>query len=413
MPRYLKPVPRFYLHKKNGEYYIFLTIRFNNQLVRLPLSKKIAKRYWNAKQMRCRELAEIESEAIEINALIESYEAAAKAVWQETKGKVDAAEFRLKIEYKVGTKTAPATAPTDLISAAKALIAKNEGKKPAVVALHTRTLKHLEAYANTGANVAFEAITPGWIEDFLNFMYARNLFINTAMRSAKVVKQWMRFAQGEQWHNNTAYQAWTADFEETDTFYLYPSELDALKALNLSPSQSVIRDLFFIGVYTGLAFAEFTSIRPDMISTEAGRKVITITRGKTQKRLKIPILKELDAILAKYGYTSPQVTNQHLNDGLKVMAREAGLNRIVNEKDTSGGIVKYSPRPLHSVIASHCARRTFATLFYLIGVDVKKISALLGHTTEKQTREYIGADFMEMAEQFADDVTRKTNLEFA
>ena len=43
-------------------------------------------------------------------------------------------------------------------------------------------------------------------------------------------------------------------------------------------------------------------------------------------------------------------------------------------------------------IGSHSARRTFASLLYLRGVDLYTISKMLGHTSVKTTEGYICAD---------------------
>ncbi|NUQ25509.1 MAG: hypothetical protein HUU34_16305 [Saprospiraceae bacterium] len=408
MPRYIKPVPRFYLHLKKGEYYLFFTLRYANQLVRMPLSEKVQKRYWDSKQMRCRETVSY-PDAVEINEKIEKYETEAKDLWREKKGKIDAAEFRREMEYRLRIKDRPNESATDLLTFASTYT--KPGVKPGSLLTIAKTAKLIEAYHATGAPVKFEAITLAWIDGFIAFMYARGLTVNYANRIAKAVKQLMKASAGTH-HNSIDFLRFIAKTSNVLPVYLTVDELTTWSNVDIPAHLEKYRDLFLIGCYTGLAFREFTSITPDCISTE-GRKVITIVREKTGVVVKIPVLKALDAVLQKYGYQSPQTTNTEMNAALKTIARLAGLNRLVTIKDTTGGIARHEKKPLYEVISTHCGRRTFATMFSLLGIDPDTIRASLGHKTELMTRKYIGTEFLAMAENLAKEIESKTNFEFA
>jgi integrase len=243
-------------------------------------------------------------------------------------------------------------------------------------------------------------------------MYSRGLTVNYANRIAKAVKQLMKASAGTH-HNSIDFLHFTAKAEKVLPVYLTVDELTTWTNADIPAHLEKYRDLFLIGCYTGLAFRELTSITPDCISTERGRKVITIVRQKTGAVVKIPVLKALDAVLQKYGYQSPQATNAGMNIAIKDIARLAGLNRLVTIKDTTGGIVRHEKKPLHEVISTHCGRRTFATMFSLLGIDTDTIRAILGHSTEAMTRKYIGTEFLAMADNLAKEIESKTNFEFA
>jgi integrase len=141
---------------------------------------------------------------------------------------------------------------------------------------------------------------------------------------------------------------------------------------------SVIRDLFLLQCYTGLAYKDLEALSPDhLVTGEDGGDWIFINRGKTGVLCKIPILTVPQRILNSYashptcekrGKVLPVPSNQKMNAYLKEIATICGIN-----KD----------------LTTHLARHTFATTIALANdMPMETLSKLLGHRKITTTQIY-------------------------
>ena len=89
-----------------------------------------------------------------------------------------------------------------------------------------------------------------------------------------------------------------------------------------------MRDLFVIGCWTGLRFSDFTKLRKDNIA----KGIISIRTQKTDQALMIPIHPMVMEIFKKYTVSDEiilprAITNQNMNDYLKVIGQKAELDQ--------------------------------------------------------------------------------------
>ncbi len=147
-------------------------------------------------------------------------------------------------------------------------------------------------------------------------------------------------------------------------------------AEGLTEAQQRNRDLFLLGCYTGLAYAEIKKLAARNIKLDPdGSKHIMDARKKTDIMSIIPLLPVAENILLKYSPTGncrdfvwKVPTNQKLNASLKEIAKKAGVEKT---------------------LFMHLARHTFATTITLShGVPLESVSKMLGHTTLKHTHIY-------------------------
>lgn len=73
------------------------------------------------------------------------------------------------------------------------------------------------------------------------------------------------------------------------------------------------------------------------------------------------------AILEKYDYELPVISNQKYNDYLKVIMYRLGINKNVT---------------------THSGRHTFATYLINKGISIEVIPKIMGHTNVKQSQAY-------------------------
>jgi integrase len=211
---------------------------------------------------------------------------------------------------------------------------------------------------------------------------------------------------------------------DSDNVYLNLEQIERLERLDLSEgSQFVdfkigqkqgrlyyheldeIRDLFLIGVYSGLRFSDLSNLKIESVEST----VIRVKQIKTGQRVTIPIMNKLRLVLNKYFASLPKTTNIKFNYGIREVARLAELNEIVEIKSTKGNKNTINRFPLYSQISSHTCRRSYATNMFKAGVPPMLIMSATGHKTESSFLKYIKANNEDKAKLLAETL-RKLGL---
>jgi integrase len=182
-------------------------------------------------------------------------------------------------------------------------------------------------------------------------------------------------------------------------------ELTRLYNLPLTGKDELIRDCFLIGCLSGQRWSDYGFITPFQVR----EGMLTIyQQEKTESFAEV----ELDLfagllpftlgdLLAKYDNSSPQITNGYtgvnktadirLNERIKELCKDAGITDLVRWSDDKGGKIKQYSSEKFELIGTHTGRRTFATIWYNMGMDCEDICTVTGHTSTAQLMEYIGA----------------------
>lgn len=149
--------------------------------------------------------------------------------------------------------------------------------------------------------------------------------------------------------------------------YLTEKQLEQIKNTKM-PTESLerVKDLFLFQTYTCLSYTDLKNFKPSSIQTIKGKQVYIGCRKKTDKPFTIPLLKEAIAILEKYNYNLPILSNVKYNLYLKAVAQNAGIGKP---------------------ISSHWARHTGATILLNHGVSMQIVSKICGHSSIKITEQ--------------------------
>ncbi len=177
---------------------------------------------------------------------------------------------------------------------------------------------------------------------------------------------------------------------ELDTLINYeypePGPYAILHQVRFYKQMMMVRDLFCISCLTGLRISDCMSITRDNIEYMNHRYYLVYKVQKTKKIVTVPAGKALLAIMDRGFYCQNINIQQNVyNKIIKEACKKAGLTartRIIN-----GGKAIIGPK--WQFITSHTARRTFATLLYLNGIDIGKICMYMGHSSIATTQGYI------------------------
>ena len=206
----------------------------------------------------------------------------------------------------------------------------------------------------------------------------KDLCQNTLIRYMKALKKITNRCLANDWIQKDPFAGIKFREEPTEPEFLTLEEVDRIYNCNPGSKRlEVIKDMFLMSAFTGLAFTDVSQLTEDHIVTDNdGNKWIRKPRQKTKQMSNIPLLDVPLAIIEKYqgdkkatkkGVLLPIPCNQVMNRYLKEIATICKINKH---------------------LTMHTARHTYATLCLSQGVSLKNVSKMLGHASVKITERY-------------------------
>lgn len=175
---------------------------------------------------------------------------------------------------------------------------------------------------------------------------------------------------------------------ETNTIVLTKDEV--VKLIQYAPktySESKVRDLFLVLIYSGLRFGDAVRISKSWVRGE----FLFINTQKTGEKVSIPIHPKLKEVLGKYDFdlTPLKISNQKFNDYIKDLCHDAEITDQIEIVKYEKGLKKYLIFPKFKLIASHTGRRTFITNAILAGIPLPVIQKITGHRKLSTLQKYV------------------------
>jgi len=235
----------------------------------------------------------------------------------------------------------------------------------------------------------------------MRFLGAKGYSPNFIHKIVSLLKTIMQEGADRGLHSNMLFRSpkFTVKRYEPEHVYLSEEELGRIAALDLSKKARLdkVRDLFLIGCYTGLRFSDYSRLKPENLATFDGLSVLTIETRKTKKRVYVPILAPVKAILEKHGGVPPAgISNQKMNTYLKELARLAGIVEQIQVNSVRGAQRIQTVVEKCDLISTHTARRSFASNEYLRAVkegrSFRPIMDILGMSKEATFLRYVKVD---------------------
>lgn len=202
-------------------------------------------------------------------------------------------------------------------------------------------------------------ITPSFIEGFQNYCLS-TLKNNTTNKQLKMFKKVIVQAFDDGIIKSNPFKLVLRE-EKLDYHPLTLVELNRIKDKKIDNERlDKVRDLFVLQCYSGLAYADMSTLTKEDINGD----MIIKRRKKTDIMSVIPILPEARRILEKYNYNLPTLSNQKYNCYLEEIKTICQIEK-----------------KLHT----HLGRHTFATILINKGIQLPIISKILGHSSTKVT----------------------------
>lgn len=125
-----------------------------------------------------------------------------------------------------------------------------------------------------------------------------------------------------------------------------------------------VRDLFVFQTYTMMSYCDLEAYDYSKCTKVRGELVYKARRQKNGQEFTVVLLEPALAILKRYGYKLPLISNQKYNLYLKAAVAFAHIDKPVT---------------------SHWARHTGATLLLNGGIPINIVQHILGHSTIRET----------------------------
>ena len=205
---------------------------------------------------------------------------------------------------------------------------------PVTINRYKNVLRKLETFVPRfyeKNDITFHELSPDFIKAFDVFLKTEaGLCRNTIVRYMKCLKKITNMAIAKEWMRKDPFYGYKMEQDETDPVFLTNNELQAIMNRNFDiPRLELVKDIFLFACFTGLAFADVSTLRPEHLEQDnngdwwirKGRVKLERIR-KSSSIANVPLLPVPLAILKKYeshpiclkqGTCLPVVCNQKAN----------------------------------------------------------------------------------------------------
>ncbi len=270
-------------------------------------------------------------------------------------------------------------------------ISKNE-RKHSTIKTYNAAKSALESFQkDRNYYLNFESINHSFDEQFKDYLINEvKLANNTIANYYKRLKTFLNWSVVKGYNNNLDFRNFKAKPNDGEIYFLTWDELmDLYKYKPADKKLEKVKDIFCFGCFTGLRFSDIINLKQDNINND----IISINTIKTDSKAIIPLNKYSREIYLKYRSKEtvslfPSISNQKMNDYLKILGRKAKIKspvRIVKYKGTER-IEKMVPK--HKIMSSHIARKTFITNALAKGMSSEVIMDITTHKSYRAFQRY-------------------------
>ena len=229
---------------------------------------------------------------------------------------------------------------------------------------HRKLVTMLHGYEKI---VDFSDLTRGNINDFYNYLLGLNIRQLTVSSYVKNLKVYIHDAMAHDMIRTDPCAGMKFKRGESEEGrWLSVDELKKIEDLEDLGFLQTARDLFLLQCYMGVAYADLMDFdKGKLEEADGGLLVLKGKRIKTNADYVSVVIPKAKALLEKYDFKIPRISNQKYNDRLKLISEKAEINK-----------------PL----ASHWGRRTCGMILLNDGYPIEVVAKVLGHTDIRTTQ---------------------------
>ena len=261
-----------------------------------------------------------------------------------------------------------------------------------------KTLKsHLLSFDD---ELTFSDLDRDKLSEFISYEQDELELLDSTVKKHLVYLKWfLRWAVDMGFNHNMAFDKFTTGIPNQQTKVIFLSEEELNKVIthdfSNNPAMDRVRDVYLFCCFTGLRYSDVENLKKSNIYDDK----IHITTIKTDDPLIIELNKMSRSILAKYSGLNiknnkalPVISNQKMNDALKIMAKECELDSNVEIVHFRKGVRISEIIPKYELITTHTARKTFVCTAIRLGINPIVIMKITGHKNYNTMKPYIDAE---------------------
>ncbi|MDR0423005.1 MAG: site-specific integrase [Rickettsiales bacterium] len=297
-------------------------------------------------------------------------------------------------------------------------------------------------------NTTFSEIDKDWYEGFKSFLMNKQeftyknkegneeIFTKKKLRNSSIgnyiknLRYIMKLAFNRNVSKNMNHKAdWflKPNAQPSGKTEIYLTEQEIRKIYDFQPQKDVLikgskvstetlkkaKDLFLLGCYTGLRVSDYNRrlSKNNFTVSEKGTKILVKPTKKTGNKVHIPIYwEELILLAEKYNYEFPKMSDQKVNEYIKLVCKEInGFDEIISYYDIVGGIKELFEFPKWQLITTHTGRRSAATNLSKYGLTEGEIAKFTGHKTNSTVARYNKSSTTDTADMLMEKLNRNKN----
>jgi integrase len=221
-----------------------------------------------------------------------------------------------------------------------------------------------------------------WMK-FRKHLEKEGLAANTVcirMNKAKAMFKYLKQEAGY----NIPVRSFPLPKEEVKKIFLNMTDLK--KVINYSAvteSLDRTKDLLLFQCHTGLRISDLKRVNERHFQQVDDNYFIQMNAFKTNVPLMIPLNSNALAVLHKYDFNLPEMTEQAYNREIKSLLKKAGVTTTVEWRayDTKGNKIFKSGK-VCEVFTNHCCSRTAIRYFFSVGYTPDQVSRIVGKSLE-------------------------------
>lgn len=252
--------------------------------------------------------------------------------------------------------------------------------------LSVRSISRYQTYVDTlatfveityGKDTHFRDLKPALQHDLLGYLKGKkNYAHNYALKQFQFFRSVLEYAVSYEWTNRNVLRHVRLVKYRKPVLTLSMDDLKKLREATFAePNATLVRDIFLLSAYTGMAYSDMAEVTRAHIVVVNGVECLIKERHKTGVQAFIPIFPEARTIMEKYAshpqcllnnLIVPVLSNVRMNLWLKVIGNTVGIQQT---------------------LTTHLGRRTFTMYAEELGFNLGEMAVILGHSNQTQTEQ--------------------------
>lgn len=219
---------------------------------------------------------------------------------------------------------------------------------------------------------------------------------STINRNMRFVKWFLRWADKKGYLRDSDFAKARTGFKTPKNPIVFLTWDELMKVFNLDlsaqPDLRLTRDMFCFCCFTSLRYSDLVNLHWSNVHGDA----LHVTTVKTTDTIIIDLNDYSREILDRYrsvrnerGTVFPTKSSQKMNQGLKKIAKDCGIDEPVRIVQMFGSDRKEITLPKYELVTTHCGRRTFICNALSLGIAPNIVMEWTGHSDYKAMKPYI------------------------